>query len=67
MKFEELLSADAYSPVFTREGRRIRGEVFARIGRSSTGSIMKFFLFPLTGAQKRVLREIRETCGPDGR
>ena len=61
MKFEELFYLQMHILRFSRErGRRIRGEVFARIGEMFNGFYNEVLPFPLTGAQKRVLREIRE-------
>ena len=60
MKFEELFYLQLHILRFSRErSRRIRGEVFARIGKYFNGFYNEVLPFPLTGAQKRVLREIR--------
>lgn len=60
MKFEELFYLQMHILRFSRErSRRIRGEVFARIGKYFNGFYNEVLPFPLTGAQKRVLREIR--------
>ena len=60
MKFEELFYLQLHILRFSRErSQRIRGEVFARIGKYFNGFYNEVLPFPLTGAQKRVLREIR--------
>lgn len=61
MKFEELFYLQLHILRYARErGRRIRGLVFPRIGDSFNGFFYRCLPFELTGAQKRVLREIRD-------
>lgn len=60
MKFEELFYLQMHILRFSRErGRRIRGLVFPVIGEYFNRYYAEFLPFNLTGAQKRVLREIR--------
>lgn len=60
MKFEELLYLQLHILRYSRErGRRIRGHVFPRIGEYFNTYYSEHIPFELTGAQKRVLREIR--------
>lgn len=61
MKFEELFYLEAHILRFSMErGARIPGYVFHHIGEKFNGFYFKELPFELTGAQKRVLREIRE-------
>lgn len=60
MKFEELFYLQLHILRFSRErGRRIKGHVFPRIGEFFNNYYNNYIPFELTGAQKRVLREIR--------
>ncbi len=60
MKFEELFYLQLHILRYSRErGRRIRGYVLTRIGEYFNTYYSKFIPFDLTGAQKRVLKEIR--------
>lgn len=60
MKFEELYYLELNILRYSRErGKRIKGEVFPRIGEKFNGFYNTCLPFELTGAQKRVLREIR--------
>lgn len=60
MKFEELFYLQLHILRYSRErGRRIRGHVLTRIGEYFNTYYSKFIPFDLTGAQKRVLKEIR--------
>lgn len=61
MKFEELFYLQLHILRYSRErGRRIRGVVFSRIGDYFNEFYARHIPFDLTGAQKRVLREIRD-------
>lgn len=61
MKFEELFYLQLNILRYSRErGRRIRGFVFARIGETFNNFYANHIPFELTGAQKRVLREVRD-------
>lgn len=60
MKFEELFYLQLHILRYSRErGRRIRGHVLTKIGEYFNTYYSKFIPFDLTGAQKRVLKEIR--------
>ncbi len=60
MKFEELLYLQLHILRYSRErGRRIRGHIFPKIGKYFNTYYSEHIPFELTGAQKRVLREIR--------
>lgn len=60
MKFEELFYLQLHILRYSRErGRRIRGHVLAKIGDYFNTYYSRHISFELTGAQKRVLREIR--------
>lgn len=60
MKFEELFYLQMHILRFSRaRSRKIRGLVFGRIGDFFNGFYHNCLPFELTGAQKRVLREIR--------
>ncbi|MDE6231494.1 MAG: ATP-dependent DNA helicase RecG [Muribaculaceae bacterium] len=61
MKFEELFYLQLHILRFSRErSRRTRGRIMSRIGEKFNGFYSNCIPFELTGAQKRVLREIRE-------
>lgn len=61
MKFEELFYLQMHILRFSRaRSRKTRGLVFARIGEYFNRFYAECLPFELTGAQKRVLREIRE-------
>ncbi len=61
MKFEELFYLQLHILRFSRErSRRIKGLVMSRIGPKFNDFYSNCIPFELTGAQKRVLREIRE-------
>lgn len=61
MKFEELFYLQLNILRYSRErGRRIRGFVFSKIGEYFNTYYKNHIPFELTGAQKRVLREVRE-------
>lgn len=60
MKFEELFYLQLHILRFSRErGRKIRGLVFPVIGKYFNDYYFNCIPFELTGAQKRVLKEIR--------
>lgn len=60
MKFEELFYLQLHILRFARaRSRKIRGLVFPRIGERFNGFYRDCLPFELTGAQKRVLRELR--------
>ncbi|MEZ3551967.1 MAG: ATP-dependent DNA helicase RecG [Muribaculaceae bacterium] len=60
MKFEELFYVEAHILRYSMErGSRIPGYVFPRIGEKFNGFYFNVLPFQLTGAQKRVLKEIR--------
>lgn len=60
MKFEELFYLQLHILRFSRErGRRIQGVVFPKIGKYFNNYYYNCIPFELTGAQKRVLKEIR--------
>jgi len=60
MKFEELFYVEAHILRYSMErGSRIPGFVFQRIGEKFNGFYFNVLPFQLTGAQKRVLKEIR--------
>lgn len=61
MKFEELFYLQLHILRYSRErGRKIRGNVLPRIGHYFNTYYQRFIPFELTGAQKRVLHEIRD-------
>lgn len=61
MKFEELFYLQLHILRFSRaRSRKIQGMIFPRIGDYFNGFYNKCLPFELTGAQKRVLREIRQ-------
>lgn len=60
MKFEELLYVELHILRYSRErGEKIRGLFFPRIGEAFGKFYSDVLPFPLTEAQKRVLKEIR--------
>lgn len=60
IKFEELFYLQLHILRYSRErGRRIKGIVFPRIGEAFNKFYAECIPFELTGAQKRVLKEIR--------
>lgn len=60
MKFEELFYLQLHILRYTRaRSRKIKGNVFASIGEYFNGYYSRCIPFELTGAQKRVLKEIR--------
>lgn len=60
MKFEELFYVEAHILRYSMErGSKIPGYVFPKIGDKFNGFYFNVLPFPLTGAQKRVLKEIR--------
>lgn len=60
MKFEELFYVEAHILRYSMErGSRNPGYVFSRIGEKFNGFYYNVLPFQLTGAQKRVLKEIR--------
>ena len=60
LKFEELFYLQLHILRFSRErSRKIRGRMFPRIGEYFNGFYNNCLPFELTGAQKRVLKEIR--------
>lgn len=60
MKFEELFYVEAHILRYSMErGSRIPGLTFGRIGEKFNGFYFNVLPFQLTGAQKRVLKEIR--------
>ncbi|MDE6717689.1 MAG: ATP-dependent DNA helicase RecG [Muribaculaceae bacterium] len=61
LKFEELFYLQMHILRFSRErGRRIKGLFFPTIGKYFNDYYFNCIPFELTGAQKRVLREIRD-------
>ncbi|MDE7436856.1 MAG: ATP-dependent DNA helicase RecG, partial [Muribaculaceae bacterium] len=60
MKFEELFYLQLHILRYSRErGRKIRGHILPRIGECFNNYYSNHIPFELTGAQKRVLKEIR--------
>lgn len=60
MKFEELFYVEAHILRYSMErGSKIPGYYFSRIGEKFNGFYFNVLPFTLTGAQKRVLKEIR--------
>lgn len=60
MKFEELFYLQLHILRYSRErGRRLKGYIFQHIGDYFNNYYNKYIPFELTGAQKRVLKEIR--------
>lgn len=59
-KFEELFYVELHILRFSRErGVSIRGPIFSIVGDKFNRFYSEFLPFPLTGAQKRVIKEIR--------
>jgi ATP-dependent DNA helicase RecG len=59
MKFEELLYVQLHILRYSRQrGAKIRGQVFPRVGNAFLNFYNNVLPFPLTGAQKRVVKEI---------
>lgn len=64
LKFEELFYVQLNILRYTHDRRRQRGGfVFPRVGELFNGFYHDHLPFPLTNAQKRVLREIRQDMG----
>jgi ATP-dependent DNA helicase RecG len=64
LKFEELFLAQLrLGLIKSRRHRSSRGVVFAQVGELFNRFYAEFLPFELTGAQKRVLREIRNDTG----
>ncbi len=64
LKFEELFVAQVrLGLIKSRRHRSSHGVVFAQVGDMFNGFYTKHLPFELTGAQKRVLREIRKDTG----
>lgn len=64
LKFEELLYVQLGILRYSRERtRKLRGYVFERVGEIFRSFYETCLPFPLTGAQKRVIREIRQDMG----
>ena len=64
LKFEELFYVQLQLLRYTKErSRKFHGFVFSRIGRCFNDFYTKCLPFELTGAQKRVLKEIRRDVG----
>lgn len=60
MKFEELFYIQMQILKYSKErGQKIRGPVFSKIGDYFNSFYSNYIPFELTGAQKRVLKEIR--------
>lgn len=61
LKFEELFFLELHILRYARaRNRRLRGQVFTTVGECFNRFFSEVLPFPLTGAQKRVLREIRQ-------
>lgn len=61
MKFEELFYLELHILEFSRRRNlQLQGHVFSRVGPLFNKFYSEVVPFPLTGAQKRVLKEIRE-------
>lgn len=64
LKFEELFYVQLNILRYTRDRRqKCRGLVFSRVGDTFMRFYADYLPFELTGAQKRVVREIRQDCG----
>ena len=64
LKFEELFYVQLNIVRYASDHRRkYRGLVFSRIGEKFNGFFHNYLPFELTGAQKRVIREIRTDVG----
>lgn len=61
MKFEELFYLELHILEFTRKRNlQLKGHVLTRVGEAFNKFYSEVLPFPLTNAQKRVIREIRE-------
>jgi len=64
LKFEELFFLQLNILRYIKGGvQRLKGHVFARVGHYFNGFYHNVLQWPLTGAQKRVIREIRHDMG----
>ena len=64
LKFEELFYIQLNIVRYMRDRRqKYRGYVFSRVGEIFNGFYQNYLPFELTGAQKRVIREIRQDMG----
>ncbi len=64
LKFEELFYIQLNILLYTKEQRRkFRGLVFEHVGPIFNTFYSQFLPFPLTGAQKRVIKEMRRDMG----
>ena len=64
LKFEELFYVQLNILRYANDHRRkFRGYVFSRVGEHFNTFYHHYLPFPLTGAQKRVIREIRQDMG----
>lgn len=64
LKFEELFYVQLNILRYTRDRQlRCRGLLFSRVGETFMRFYRDYLPFELTGAQKRVIREIRQDCG----
>jgi ATP-dependent DNA helicase RecG len=64
LKFEELFYIQLNIVRYTRDRRqKYRGHVFAKVGEVFNTFYQHYLPFELTGAQKRVIREIRQDVG----
>ncbi len=60
LKYEELFFLELnILKTYSRRNAQLKGHVFAHIGEAFNGFYQRGLAFPLTGAQKRVIREIR--------
>ncbi|MBQ0085747.1 MAG: ATP-dependent DNA helicase RecG [Prevotella sp.] len=64
MKFEELFYIQLNILRYASDQRRkYRGYIFSKVGEVFNTFYNRYLPFELTGAQKRVIREIRKDCG----
>lgn len=64
LKFEELFYIQLNIVRYTRDRRqKYRGHIFAKVGEVFNTFYQHYLPFELTGAQKRVIREIRQDVG----
>ena len=64
LKFEELFYVQLNIVRYASDHRRkYRGNIFSRVGDNFNNFYYHHLPFPLTNAQKRVIREIRTDCG----
>ncbi len=64
LKFEELFLIQLkLLQLKSKRQQSVQGIVFQKVGKYFTDFYEKHLPFPLTGAQKRVIREIRSDCG----